>query len=69
MSSVEKLMEHVGWQQVSDIHSIDAECGDSPSRGDSLALQLLQNAQNQTGISVDSKEQKEILSKIKSLYC
>jgi len=69
MSKQEELMEHVGWQQVSDIHQIDAECGEAPSKGDSLALQLLQNAQNQTGISVDSKEQKEILSKIKSLYC
>jgi len=69
MSKQEKLMEHVGWNQVSDIHALDAECGDAPSKGNSLALQLLENAQNQTGISIDSKEQKEILSKIKSLYC
>jgi len=69
MNKIEELLKHVGWNQVSDIHALDAECGDSPSRGDSLACQLLENAQNQTGIFVDSKEQKEILSKIKSLYC
>lgn len=69
MSNVEKLMEHVGWQQVSDIHAIDAECGDAPSRGSSLARQLIENAQNQTGITVDFKERKELTNKIKSLYC
>jgi hypothetical protein len=30
MNNIEKLMEHVGWQQVSDIHAIDAELWEAP---------------------------------------
>lgn len=69
MSKVDKLMEHVGWQQVSDIHSLDTECGDAPSKGPSLVRQLIENAQNQTGITVNVAEHKELTNKIKSRYC
>lgn len=69
MSKIDQLMQHIGWEQVSDIHAVDSELGESPSRGDKLARLLLENAQNQTGILIDSKEEKEILNKIKSLYC
>jgi hypothetical protein len=68
MNKIDELMKHIGWEQVSDIHAADEECELPPSTGDCLAVLLLENAQNQTGILISAEEDKEILEKIKSIY-
>jgi len=63
-----KLKEHISWQQVSDIRMLDQECGDRPSQGSSLANQLIENAQNQTGIALDDGERFELVTNLIDLY-
>lgn len=65
----EKLNAHIGWEQVSDTHTVDAEIGVPPSAGDRLARLLIENAQNQTGISLEPSEHEELKEKVKSQYC
>ena len=64
----EKLNAHIGWEQVSDIQQLDAECGDRPSTGKKLAGYLIENAQNQTGIPLESKEREELVKILAKQY-
>jgi len=50
-----KLLKHIGWEQVSDIHQVDSELGMPPSSGIRLGLLLIENACNQTGIRLEDK--------------
>lgn len=65
----EQLNQHIGWQQVSDTHAVDAEIGDPPSTGTRLANLLIENAQNQTGLSLTAEEHAELQKEVKSKYC
>lgn len=63
-----KLNVHIGWEQVADIQSADAEAGEKTSKK-SLAHGLIENAQNQTGIQLTTDELKELYTEVYNTYC
>jgi hypothetical protein len=68
MTIKDRLYEHIGWEQVADLHAIDIEMGESPSVGRQLALLLLENAENQTGVWLDKRERNELIDELQELY-
>jgi hypothetical protein len=66
---LEEIMSYIGWQQVDDTHEIDRMCGQSLSTGRHLAELLLENAQNQSGVSLNDSERNEVLKIIENKFC
>ena len=62
------LRQHIGYEQIADIHDIDAGCGMEPSKGRLLAELLIENAANQTGIWLEETELKEFITDITLEY-
>jgi len=63
-----QLWQHIGHEQISDIHQMDEEMGETPSKGEDLVRALIENACNQTGILLNPVEAKDFFAKVHRIY-